>query len=106
MCHIEEKLGNQNKMPVFYWRFVDKILSKMPDVSSASVFLSTPSEIHPSLSFKMELGNKDELPFLGMMIIRNSPRPETKVYGKPTDTGILPRYQSHDETAIYSHDTR
>ena len=106
MCHIEEKLGNQNKMPVFYWRFVDKILSKMPDVSSASVFLSTPSEIHPSLSFKMELGNNDKLPFLGMMIIRNSPRPETKVYGKPTDTGILPRYQSHDETAIYSHDTR
>ena len=79
MCHIEEKLGNQNKMPVFYWRFVDKILSKMPDVSSASVFLSTPSEIHPSLSFKMELGNNDKLPFLGMMIIRNSPRPETKV---------------------------
>ena len=77
----------------------------MPDVSSASVFLSTPSEIHPSLSFKMELGNNDKLPFLGMMIIRNSPRPETKVYGKPTDTGILPRYQSHDETAIYSHDT-
>ena len=60
MCHIEEKLGNQNKMPVFYWRFVDKILSKMPDVSSASVFLSTPSEIHPSLSFKMELGNNDQ----------------------------------------------
>ena len=77
----------------------------MPDVSSASVFLSTPSEIHPSLSFKMELGNNDKLPFLGMMIIRNSPRPEAKVYGKPTDTGILPRYQSHDETAIYSHDT-
>ena len=49
MCHIEEKLGNQNKMPVFYWRFLDKILSKMPDVSSASVFLSTPSEIHPSV---------------------------------------------------------
>ena len=67
-------------MPVFYWRFVDKILSKMPDVSSASVFLSTPSEIHPSLSFRMELENNDKLPFLGMMIIRNSPLPDTKVW--------------------------
>ncbi|RMX46497.1 hypothetical protein pdam_00020514 [Pocillopora damicornis] len=45
----------------------------MPDVSSAS-----------------ELENNDRLPFLGMMIIRNSPRPDTKVYAKPTDTGILP----------------
>ena len=54
----------------------------------------------------MELENNDRLPFLGMMIIRNSPRLDTKVYGKPTDTGILRRYQSHDdETAIYSHDT-
>ena len=60
----------------------------------------------PSLSFTMELENNDRLPFHGMMIIRNSPRPDTKVYGKPTDTGILRRYQSHDdETAIHSHDT-
>ena len=76
----------------------------MTDVSSASVFLRTRNEIHPSLSFTMELENNDRLPFLGMMIIRNSPRPDTKVYAKPTDTGILPRCQSHDETAINSHD--
>ena len=39
MCHIEEKLKSQNKMTAFYSRFVDKTLSKMSDVSSASVFL-------------------------------------------------------------------
>ena len=39
MCHIEEKLKSQNKMAAFYSPFVDKSLSKMPDVSSASVFL-------------------------------------------------------------------
>ena len=32
MCNIEEKLENQNKMPVFYKRYVDDTLSKMPDV--------------------------------------------------------------------------
>ena len=57
MCHIEEKLENWNKMPAFYKRYVDDTLRKMPDVSSASVFLSTLNEIHPSLSFTMELEN-------------------------------------------------
>ena len=65
----------------------------MPDVSSASVLLWT-------LRFIKELENNDRLPFLGMMIIRNSPQPDTKVYAEPTDTGILPRCQSYDETAI------
>ena len=45
MCNIEEQLTNQNKMPAFYKRYVDDTLSKMPDVSSASEFLSTLSEI-------------------------------------------------------------
>ena len=55
MCNIEEQLINQNKMPVFYNRYVDDTLSKMPDVSSASEFLSTLNGIHPSVSFTMEL---------------------------------------------------
>ena len=30
MCNIEEKLEKQNKMPVFYKRYVDDTLSKCP----------------------------------------------------------------------------
>ena len=52
-------------------------------------------EIHPSLSFTMELEDNGKLPFLGMVIIRNGPRLDTKVYVKPTDTGLLLHYQSH-----------
>ena len=74
MCNIEEKLRNQNKMPAFYKRYVDDTLSKMPDVSSASEFLLTLNEIHPSLSFTMELEDNGKLPFLGMVITRNGPR--------------------------------
>jgi len=55
MCNIEEKLENQNKMPVFYKSYVDDNLSKMPDVSSASEFLLTLNEIHPSLHFSTAL---------------------------------------------------
>ena len=95
MCNIEEKLRNQNKMPAFYKRYVDDTLSKMPDVSSAFEFLLTLNEIHPSLSFTMELEDNGKLPFLGMVIIRNGPRLDTKVYVKPTDTGLLLHYQSH-----------
>ena len=36
-----------------------------------------------------------QMKHLGMMINGKSPRPETKVYAKPTDTGLLPHHQSH-----------
>ena len=52
MCNIEEQLINQNKMPAFYKRCVDDTLSKMPDVSSASEFLSMLNKIHPSVLLK------------------------------------------------------
>ena len=43
----------------------------------------------------MELEDNGKLSFLGMVIIRNGPRLDTKVYVKPTDTGLLLHYQSH-----------
>jgi len=61
----------------------------MPDVPTASDFLSTLNNIHPSIDFTMELEENGMLPFLGMEIIRNGLRLDTKVYKKPTDTGLL-----------------
>ena len=89
MCNIN--------MPAFYKRYVGDTLGKMSDVSSASEFLLTLNEIHPPLSFTMELEDNCDakLPFLGMVIISNGPRLDTKVYVKPTDTGLLLCYQSH-----------
>ena len=102
MCNVKKQLTNQNKMPAFYKRYVDDTLSKMPDVSSASEFLSTLNGIHPSISFTMELEDNGKLPFLGMVIIRNGPRLDTKVYKKPTDTGLLLHYQSHVDVKQHS----
>ena len=79
MCGIEEQLETQNKMPTFYKRYVDDTLSKMPDVPAATEFLSTLNESHPSISFTMELEENKKLPFLGMEIIRNGTRLDTKV---------------------------
>ena len=79
MYNIENKL--KNKMPAFYKRYVDNTLSKMPDISC---LLLTLNEIRPSLSFTMKLADNGKLPFLGMVIIRNGPRLDTKAYVRPT----------------------
>ena len=67
----------------------------MPDVSSASEFLLAMNEIHPSLSFTIELEDNGKLPFLGMVIIRNDPRLDQYEGLRETDTGPLMHYQSH-----------
>jgi len=86
MSNIEKQLETENKMPAFYKRYVDDTLSAMPDVETASDFLATLNNTHPSIDFTMELEVNSRLPFLGMDIIRNGCR---------LDTGLLLHYHSH-----------
>ena len=95
MCSIEKQLEARNKMPAFYKRYVDNTLSIMPNEETASEFLMTLNNSHPSINFTMELEENGRLPFLGMDIIRNGCHLDTKVYRKPTDTGLLLHYHSH-----------
>ena len=95
MCSIEKQLEARNKMPAFYKRYVDDMLSTMPNEETASEFLMTLNNCHPSINFTMELEENGRLPFIGMDIIRNGCRLDTKVYRKPTDTGLLLHYHSH-----------
>ena len=95
MCSIEDRLQDQGKLPEFYKRYVDDTLSIMPNVETAESFLSVLNEIHPSVSFTMELGEHGKHPFLGTEIRKCNGRLETRVYRKPTDTGLLLHYKSH-----------
>ena len=95
MCGIEKKLENENKMPFFYKRYVDDTFTIMPDVEKATEFLSTLNSSHPSIVFTMELEEDKKLPFLGMEIFKNGRHLNTKIYRKPTDTGLLLHFQSH-----------
>ena len=95
MCNIEKQLETENKMPAFYKRYVDDTLSTMSNSETASEFLTTLNNSQPSIDFTMELEENGRLPFLGMDIIRNGSRLDTKVYRKPTDTGLLLHYHSH-----------
>ena len=70
MCNIEKQQETKNKMPAFYKPYVDDTLSAMSDFETASEFLTTLNNSHPSIDFTMELEENDRLPFLGMDIIR------------------------------------
>jgi len=94
MCSIEDRLQDQGKLPEFYKRYVDDTLSIMPNFETAEAFLSSLNESHPSVSFTMKLGKHSKLPFLGTKIRKCNGRLETRVYRKPTDTGLLLHYKS------------
>lgn len=91
LCSIEDRLQNQGKLCEFYKRYVDDTLSIMPDTKTAEAFLSSLNESHPSVSFMMELGEHGKLSWER----RSGNRLETRVYRKPTDTGLLLHYKSH-----------
>ena len=43
----------------------------------------------------MEVEKNGKLPFVGTELLNHTPRIETKVYVKPTNTGLILHYQSH-----------
>ena len=61
------------------------------------MFLITLNGLHPSLSFTMELPVDDRIPFIGIDIIKNGTKLETRVYRKPTNTGLLLHFYSHTD---------
>ena len=95
LCSIEEQLQRENKLPTFYRRYVDDTLSSMPGIQSATTFLVTLNECHPSIHFTMEIADSNKLPFLGMMIEKKCCELVTTVYRKPTNNGLLLYFQSH-----------
>ena len=79
-------------MPPFYKRYVDDTLTSTPDETSANTFLETLNTRHPSIQFTMETSTNNALPFLGMELLKNGSQIETKVYVKPTNSGLLLHY--------------
>jgi len=95
MSPLEEKLELEGKLPPYYRRYVDDTLTVMPDIPTAADFLNTLNHAHSAVSFTMEIEKDGMLPFLGIQLLNRAPQVETKVYVKPTNTGLLLHYQSH-----------
>ena len=69
MCHIEDILQVNGKLPAYYKRYVDDTLTIMPNENDVRQFLQDLNQIHPSLKFTVELENNGVLPFLGIQLI-------------------------------------
>ena len=95
MCSIEETLERDGKMPAYYRGYVDDTLTIVPNIASANEFLETLNHCNPSVKFTMEIKNNGMLPFLGTQLLNKSTQIQTKVYVKPTNTGLLLHYKSH-----------
>ena len=102
MYSIEDKLNQDGKLPSYYRQYVDNTLTIMPDLASAEIFLDTLNHCHPSAKFTMEVEQNASLPFIGVELLKLAPRIKTKVYVKPTNTGLLLHYQSHVDNR-YKH---
>ena len=102
MCSIEGSLKSQGKLPDFYRRYVDDTPIRMPDLAAATQFLYTLNHAHSAVSFTMEVEKNGMLPFLGVQLLNRAPCVETKVYVKPTNTGLLLHYHSHVDSC-YKH---
>ena len=61
----------------------------------ALLSVSKKLDAHSSVKFTMETECNGMLPFLGIQLLNRSPQIETKVYVKPTNSGLLLHYQSH-----------
>ena len=97
MCSTEDKLVNDQdgKLPSHYGRYVDDTFTIMPDITSAGALLDTLNHCHPSAKFTMDVERNSSLPFIGVELLNLAPRIKTKVYVKPTNTGLLLHHQSH-----------
>ena len=67
----------------------------MPDKLSADNFLVILNNCHSSVKFTMEFENDGMLPFLGTQLLNKSTQIQTKIYVKPTSTGLLLHYKRH-----------
>ena len=89
MCHLEERLSDNDLIPSFYKHYVDNMLAIMPGLDVAENFLDVLNGLHPCIHFTMELSNNDSIPFIGTLITKNGNKLEMQVYRKPTNTGLL-----------------
>jgi len=80
---------------LFIKRYVDDTLAVVKDIPTATAFLATLNEAHPTISFTMEVSNNNKLPFIGMELIKIGKHLKTRVYRKTTNKGLLLHYQSH-----------
>ena len=74
--------------PLFYRRFVDDTLLLFRDHSHINKFLTYLNKKHDNINFTVEHETDGKLPFLDILLTKNTNSISTSVYRKPTFTGL------------------
>ena len=91
---LKNKLTSVTNLPSYYRCYLDDTLTVMKDEVSAYSFLHVLNDLHPSISFTVELSPENTLPSLGKVLRKDSQNIVTSVCVKPANTGLLLNYNS------------
>ena len=101
MGHYEKLWLNNYTGPkvLYYRRYVDDIICCFRNSNDARLFFEYLNSCHPNIKFTMETEEKGQLPFLDVLLSKQSASDRqgsfiTSVYRKKTYTGLLTNYFS------------
>ena len=91
MCYHENKWLNseESSSVLFYKRYVDDIFCLFNCETDADHFLTFLNRQHPNIKFTIKKEKNNQLPFFDILNDCSSNKFVTKVYRKPTYTGLL-----------------
>ena len=100
MEYVEEKaLSTFPSRPIFWKRYVDDTFTVLPE-DIVYRFLEHLNQVEPSIRFTVEKEVDGQLPFLDLLISRDSDGSiSTSVYRKPTHTDQYLHFSSHHPTS-------
>ena len=84
--------------PKFYRRYVDDIFAVFDSTADRDEFFDILNNQHQNLIFTMET-NKGQLPFLDVSVSISNGKYNTRVYRKPTNTGVMMNFNCEAPTS-------
>ena len=97
MCHLENKAMDTylGIKPLVYRRYVDDCFLVFKSKRLCSAFFDFLNKQHPNITFTREDESNSEIPFLDILIKRNSEGLlDTSIYRKPTFSGLYLKWSS------------
>ena len=88
----EVDLFSKYKAPEVYFRYVDDTFCVFGSETEAGEFFSHLNSMHPALRFTLEKENNSTLPFLNVLVYKETSAFLTTVYHKCTFTGLYIRW--------------
>ena len=83
---------------IFWKRYIDDVITVVPSSTDVQSLLNRLNSLHNSIQFKSEIENNNSLPFLDVLIIKDSlnNKPKFNVYRKPTHANTyIHNFSSH-----------